>query len=65
MLGISLQKHYDRVIHWFTSKMTNDLLKGVHSLFQAAKRKARGYHSRYHSSEKCPGFQRFAGKELV
>lgn len=40
-----LQKHYDGVVRWFTSKLTNGLLEGVNSLFQAAKRKARGYRS--------------------
>lgn len=35
-----LQKNYDGVIRWF---MNNGLLEGVNSLFQAAKRKARGY----------------------
>lgn len=38
-----LQKHYDGVIRWFTSKLNNGLLEGVNSLFQAAKRKARGF----------------------
>lgn len=40
-----LQKHYDGVIQWFRSKLNNGLLEGVNSLFQAAKRKARGYRS--------------------
>lgn len=40
-----LQKHYDGVIQWFSSKLSNGLLEGVNSLFQAAKRKARGYRS--------------------
>ncbi|RAU90750.1 ISL3 family transposase [Paenibacillus sp. YN15] len=38
-----LQKHYDGVIQWFKSKLNNGLLEGINSLFQAAKRKARGY----------------------
>lgn len=40
-----LQRHYDGVVQWFTSKLNNGLLEGVNSLFQAAKRKARGYRS--------------------
>lgn len=40
-----LQKHYDGVVRWFTSQLNNGLLEGVNSLFQAAKRKARGYRS--------------------
>ncbi|MFD3259207.1 transposase [Paenibacillus lentus] len=40
-----LQSYYDDVIRWFSSKLTNGLLEGGNSLFQAAKRKARGYRS--------------------
>ncbi|MFB6367966.1 transposase, partial [Paenibacillus elgii] len=40
-----LKKHYDGVVRWFTSKLNNGLLEGINSLFQAAKRKARGYRS--------------------
>lgn len=40
-----LNSHYEGVIRWFTSKLTNGLLEGVNGLFQAAKRKARGYRS--------------------
>lgn len=40
-----LKKHYDGVVRWFTSKLTNGLLEGINSIFQAAKRKARGYRS--------------------
>lgn len=40
-----LQRHYDGIVQWFTSKLNNGLLEGINSLFQAAKRKARGYRS--------------------
>lgn len=40
-----INKHYDGVVRWFTSKLNNGLLEGINSLFQAAKRKARGYRS--------------------
>ena len=40
-----IQKHYDGIIQWFTSHLNNGLLEGINSLFQAAKRKARGYRS--------------------
>ena len=40
-----LHTHYDGVVRWFESKLTNGLMEGVNSLFQAAKRKARGYRS--------------------
>lgn len=41
----TLKKHYDGVVRYFTSKLNNGLLEGINSLFQAAKRKARGYRS--------------------
>jgi transposase len=40
-----IHKHYDGIIQWFSSKLTNGLLEETNSLFQAAKRKARGYRS--------------------
>jgi len=40
-----LKRHYDGVVRWFTSNLNNGLLEGINSLFQAAKRKARGYRS--------------------
>jgi transposase len=40
-----LLKHFDGVIRWFESGLNNGLLEGINSLFQAAKRKARGYRS--------------------
>jgi transposase len=40
-----LHSHYDGVVRWFDSQLNNELLEGVNSLFQAAKRKARGYRS--------------------
>jgi transposase len=40
-----VQSHYEGVVRWFTSKLNNGLLEGINSLFQAAKRKARGYRS--------------------
>jgi len=47
MVGVAkmVQTHYDGVVRWFSSKLTNGLLEGVNSIFQAAKRKARGYRS--------------------
>ncbi len=41
----TLKKHYDGVVRYFTSNLSNGLLEGINSLFQAAKRKARGYRS--------------------
>lgn len=41
----TLHRHFDGVVRWFTSQLNNGLLEGINSLFQAAKRKARGYRS--------------------
>jgi transposase len=39
-----IKTHYNGIIQWFSSKLNNGLLEGINSVFQAAKRKARGYH---------------------
>jgi hypothetical protein len=36
-------EHWDGVLRWFTSKVSNGLLEAISSLVQAAKRRARGY----------------------
>ncbi len=40
-----IKNHYDGITQWFKSNLNNGLLEGINSLFQAAKRKARGYRS--------------------
>jgi transposase len=35
--------HFEGVMAWVTSRQTNGFLEAINSLFQAAKRKARGY----------------------
>jgi transposase len=40
-----IQKHYGGITQWFNSNLNNGLLEGINSLFQAAKRKARGCRS--------------------
>ncbi|WP_353949132.1 ISL3 family transposase [Sporolactobacillus sp. Y61] len=42
-LAKTLKKHYGGVVRWFQSQLNNGILEGLNSLFQAAKRKARGY----------------------
>lgn|GEM_PF-6363844 len=37
------KNHWDGVLRWFTSSMTNGILEGINSLIQSAKRRARGY----------------------
>lgn len=39
----TIRRHWDGVLRWFTSKITNGVLEGINSLIQAAKAKARGY----------------------
>jgi transposase len=39
----SVAEHWDGVLRWLTSKVSNGLLEAISSLVQAAKRRARGY----------------------
>ena len=39
----TLEAHWDGVIRWHHSQVSNGLLEGLNSLIQAAKRRARGY----------------------
>ena len=39
----TLKKHWDGLLHWFRSRISNGLLEGINSLVQATKAKARGY----------------------
>jgi transposase len=41
----TLKEHWDGIVRWFESKLTNGLLEGLNSLVQAAKARARGYRS--------------------
>lgn len=41
----TVRRHFDGVLRWFTSHITNGILEGINSLVQAAKAKARGYRS--------------------
>ena len=38
-----LKRHWDGIVRWFTSGLTNAVLEGLNSLVQAAKARARGY----------------------
>ena len=38
-----IQNHFEGIIAWARTRMTNGFLKALNGLFQAAKRKARGY----------------------
>ena len=39
----TIKRHWDGVLKWKQSQISNGLLEGLNSLIQAAKRKARGY----------------------
>jgi len=41
----TIKRHWEGVLNWHKSKISNGLLEGLNSLFQAAKAKARGYRS--------------------
>jgi len=41
----TIKRHWDGVLRWFESGITNGVLEGINSLIQAAKAKARGYRS--------------------
>lgn len=38
-----IRNHWDGIIRWSRSRITNGFLEALHGLFQASKRKARGY----------------------
>jgi transposase len=39
----NIKNHWDGVLNWAYQKISNGILEGFNSLFQAAKSKARGY----------------------
>jgi transposase len=41
----TIKRHWDGVLRWFESRITNGVLEGINSPIQAAKTKARGYRS--------------------
>jgi transposase len=41
-----VEAHWDGIITWQDSRLSNGLLEGTNSLVQAAKRRARGYRSK-------------------
>jgi transposase len=44
-VALTLKEHKDEILYIFKSKLTNAICEGINSLIQAAKRKARGYHT--------------------
>lgn len=43
--ALSLRKNAKEILNIFTTKLTNAICEGINSMIQAAKRKARGYHT--------------------
>ncbi|MCA1681852.1 MAG: ISL3 family transposase [Actinobacteria bacterium] len=41
-----VERHWDGILAWHTSHLTNGLLEGINSLVQAAKARARGYRNK-------------------
>lgn len=41
-----VERHWDGIIAWHASRLTNGLLEGINSLVQAAKARARGYRNK-------------------
>ncbi|WP_139113764.1 transposase, partial [Acidithiobacillus thiooxidans] len=42
-VAYTIMNHWDGVLRWFESQITNGILEGFNSLIQSAKAKARGY----------------------
>lgn len=43
--ALTLRSYYTEILNIFVSRMTNAICEGINSMIQAAKRKARGYHT--------------------
>jgi len=39
----TIKNHWDGILKWKESQISNGILEGLNSILQAAKRKARGY----------------------
>ena len=42
----TVEAHWDGIVAWQQSRLSNGLLEGTNSLIQAAKRRARGYRNK-------------------
>jgi len=43
----TIKRHWDGILRWFQSRISNGILEGLNSLIQAAKARARGYRTTY------------------
>jgi len=39
----TIKDHWEGILNWFSSRISNGILEGINSLIQAAKARARGY----------------------
>ena len=44
-VALTLKKYIEEILSIFTTRLTNAICEGINSMIQAAKRKARGYHT--------------------
>ena len=44
-VALTLRKYTEEILNIFNTKLTNAICEGINSMIQAAKRKARGYHT--------------------
>jgi len=44
-VALTLKKYSVEILNIFTTRLTNAICEGINSMIQAAKRKARGYHT--------------------
>jgi len=50
-----VDRHWDGILQWHRTKVSNGILEGANSLVQAAKRKARGYRNKHKMITTTPG----------
>lgn len=43
--ALTLMKHKDKILNYFSCRLTNAICEGINSMIQAAKRAARGFHT--------------------
>lgn len=49
----TVKRHWNGILNWFDSKVSNGILEGLNSLVQAARSRARGYRSDYNFITIC------------
>jgi transposase len=42
-VAYTIKKHWNGILNWFKSNVTNGILEGINSMIQTAKARARGY----------------------